>query len=1087
MWLVRLALSRPKAVGVLVILIGILGVLSAIQAPKDIFPSINIPVVSVIWSYDGLAPQEMEQRVVNLSERAFTTTVANIDHIESQSYSGVSVIKVYFQPGADIGRSIAQISATSETILRFMPPGMTPPLILQYDATDVPIVQVSLSSNTYSTFQLFDYAMNFLRPQLITIRGASISLPYGGAGRQIMVDLDPKKMLARGVSGPDVASALASQNLILPAGDAKMGVRDYRVRINNSPSSVEDFNKIPIKMVNGAVVTIGDVAYVHDGHSVQTNIVRVNGEPAVLLTVFKSGNASTLDVLSQIRAKLPQIRATLPPGMEVHLLMDQSFFVRAAIFGVVREAAIAAALTALMILLFLGSWRSMLIVASSIPLSILSSIALLHALGYTLNTLTLGGLALAVGMLVDDATVEIENSTRLLRLGYGLREAILTSAQQVALPALASTLSICIVFVPISMLSGVAQSLFAPLGLAVVLAMLPSYLLSRTLVTTMMRSLLGKELDIYQHDMLAEREGMVTNHGEDIMARRNIVERFLWRLHELFEGYFDSLREHYHNALEWVLHHRPVIAIGLPLFFIASILLIPVIGQDFFPQVDAGQIRLHVRAPAGTRLEETAKLFTQVEQVVRQVIPKQELSLLIDNIGISGGLNFAYSSVNTISTDDGEIYISLTEKHHPVAMYQQELRKVLAQRFPQCTFYFQPADLVTQVLDFGTSAPIDIQVTGPYFNQAKNLALAKEILRRVSKVEGVVDPYLYQVTDAPELRVHVDRTRAMMVGLTQQRVAGSVLDMLSSSSLVSPSFYLDPHNGVQYAVVVQTPQYRVSSIPDLLSVPITNGTTGGQPQLLANLATVTRDTTPEVISHYNIQPVYDVLVSVQGRDLGSTVADIQHILARLKKQVPRGSQVHIVGQAQTMVSSFHQLGFGLIFAIVLIYLLLTVNFESWLDPFIVMMAAPGALAGVVWMLYVTQTTFNVPSLMGTIMGIGVATANSILLVTFANEQRQEGKDPVQAALAAGTTRFRPVIMTALAMIIGMLPMALGMGEGGEMNAPLGRAAIGGLLLATVTTLFFVPTIYSIIHLRLERHREKLEDVFASPTEPETGA
>jgi multidrug efflux pump subunit AcrB len=1063
MWIVRLALSRPRTIAVMAILIALLGVLSITRTPTDILPSIKIPVVYVIWQYPGLSPREMEGRVVRVSEAVITTSVSNVEHVESQSLSGLGIEKVYFQPGVQISQAVAQLSSIMQTILGTMPPGMRPPLIQQYDASDVPILQLALSSDTLPVSKLYDLALiNVLFP-LVTVNGAHLSLPFGGSQRLINVDLDPQAMTAKGVNAQDVANAISAQNLVLPAGTAKMGSREYVVLLNNSPSAVQAFNDVPIKVVNNATVFVRDVAHVHDGHDIQKSIVRVDGKQSVLMTILKGGDASTITVVDQIKARLPQIRQVLPPEAKLDVLQDQSVFVRASVNGVVRETVIAAALTGLMILLFLGSWRSTLVVVISIPLSILASLTVLGALGETLNTLTLGGLALAVGMLVDDATVEVENTTRNLGEGLPLRQAILHSAQQVAMPALASTLCICIVFVPVALLTGVGKSLFMPLALAVVLAMLPSYFLSRTLVTTMMQGLLGKELHLYQPGHERSRGGLI------------------WRIHEMFEVWFEALRDRYHGALARALTHRALTGGALLLFLAASALLLPRIGEDFFPNVDAGQLRLHVRVPLGTRMEETARRFSEIEGTIRQVVPPREIALILDNIGLAGWQSFTAGNTGTIGAADGEIDISLTPEHHSTREYTRALRKTLAARYPDCAFYFQPADIETQVLNFGASAPIDIQVLGPYFNKEKNYALARQVQRQVAQVAGVVDSYIYQEPDAPALLLDVDRTRAVQMGLTQQSVANNLLVSLASNTQTAPSFYLDPRNGFQYNVQVQTPQYRINSMDALLATPIAadNSTQGvPTPQLLSNLASTDRTTTPAIVTHINTQPAFDVFASVENRDLGAVAADIGRILGTANRQAPRGSYVTMSGQVRTMSSSFLQMGLGLVFAIVLIYLLLTVNFESWVDPFVILMASPGALCGVLWMLYVTQTTFNVPSLMGTIMCIGVATSNSILLVTFANQQREEGKNALEAAQAAGYTRFRPVIMTALAMILGMLPMSLGLGEGGEQNAPLGRAVIGGLSVSTLTTLFLVPLMYSVLR-RHEIQRPAESDVKAA--------
>ena len=1082
MWIVHLALNRPRMIAVLAILIAILGGLNIVRMPKDIFPKINYPVVAVVWSYGGLAPEEVDKRVLLLSEQAISTTVSNIEHIETQSLPGTGIIKVYLQPGSKVGQAITQIASTSQAVIQHMPQGITPPNILDYDASDVPIVQLALSSETLPITQVNDLTGTVVFPQLITVKGAALSPPNGGTQRLINVDIDPQAMTSKGVTAQELASAIGRQNLILPAGDAKIGKRDYFVRINNSPESVREFNNLPIKMVNGATIFVRDVAHVRNGNGIQVSLVRVNAKPAVLLTILKNGGASTLDVVNGVKAKLPLIRSLLPDGVKLDLLLDQSVFVGEVITGVVKEALIAACLTGLMILLFLGSWRSTLVVAISIPLSIFASIVALGAMGQTLNTLTLGGLSLAVGMLVDDATVEVENTTRNLADGFPLRRAILHSAQQVALPALTSTLSICIVFIPVAFLSGVAASLFIPLALAVVFAMIPSYLLSRTLVTTMMQSLLGKELDLYAPDA-----------APDSPSKRNVI----WKVHTFFEHRFEAGREVYRRLLEWTLHHRALTVAGLALFFGLSACLLPFVGQDFFPSVDSGQMRLHVRVPPGTRLEETGKRFSQIEDTIKQILPPKEVALVLDNIGLANGTSYVRGSSGTISSADGEIDVSLAPGHHSTWGYMAQIRKALIKQYADCTFYFQPADIETQVLDFGTSAPVDVQVLGPYENQAKNYALAQEIQRQVGDVAGVVDTYIYQVQNVPELRLDVDRQRALQVGLYQGDAAGNILVSLSSSARVAPTYFLDTKNGNQYSVSAQTKQYKISSVADLMATPVSvpSATQGSPaiPQFLSNLATVHRDTTPAIVSAYQILPVFDVFASVENRDLGSATADIQKIVARVQKNAPKGTNIVINGQALTMQTSFKQMGLGLLFAIVLIYLLLTVNFESWVDPLVILMAAPGALSGVLWSLFVTRTTFNVPSLMGTIMSIGVATANSILLVTFANEMRQVNHKPqadknanngehdeteeggehrqnsdadheavTNAALAAGYTRFRPVIMTALAMILGMLPMSLGLGEGGEQNAPLGRAVIGGLLVATFTTLFFVPIMYTVL-------------------------
>ena len=1041
MWIVKLALRRPYTFIVMAILILILGVVTVNRTPTDVFPTIDIPVVSVIWSYGGISPDEMEKRIVTISERAATTTVSDIEHIESSSLPGVAVIKFYFQPGAKVEAGVAQLTAISQTLLRIFPPGTTPPLILRYSASSVPILQLGMGSKTLSEQQLFDLGTNVIRTQLATVQGASIPLPYGGKARQIMVDLDMQALIAKGLSPSDVSNAINAQNLILPAGTAKMGGTEYNVRLNSSPQVVDELNSLPIKTINGTTITVGDVANVHDGYAVQNSIVRENGRRSALLTVLKNGDASTLSVVDRIKQAIPRIQQTLPPALNVEQLFDQSVFVRASVNGVVREALIAACLTAAMILLFLGSWRSTLIVAVSIPLSILCSIIILGALGQTLNVMTLGGLALAVGILVDDATVEIENVHRNMGMGKKLQIAILDGAMQIAAPTFVSTLSICIVFVPVAFLSGAVRSLFLPLAMAVVFAMLSSYLLSRTLVPVMVKMLLKKEAELYT-------EGEHAHGGTGP----------IWALHHAFNARFERFRNGYRGMLEWALHHRLVVVGAFGAFFLFSFALLPFIGQDFFPNVDAGQFRLHVRAPAGTRIEETERLFERVEQTIRETVPKKEIGMVLDNIGIpTGGVNLAFSDSVTIGPADGEILVSLKEgEHRPTPEYVRELRTKLKAKFPGTTFFFQPSDIVTQILNFGLPAPIDLQVTG---RDPKNYEVVKEIADKVRGVQGAVDVHVHQVVDTPEIRVNVDRTRAQEIGLTQRDVANSLLLSLSGSGQAAPNYWLDPKNGVSYSVAVQTPQYNLSSVADLNNTPVVaNGTT----QLLSNLSTTGRGKTPQVISHYNVQPVFDVYANVQGRDLGGVARDINKILDSYHRKLPKGTTLVMRGQVQSMNSAFLGLGFGLLFAILLVYFLMVVNFQSWLDPFIIITALPGALSGILWMLFVTQTTFSVPSLMGAIMCIGVATANSILLVTFANGRREEGDNAFDAALAAGYTRLRPVLMTAAAMIIGMLPMALGLGEGGEQNAPLGRAVIGGLSVATFTTLFFVPIIYSAL-------------------------
>jgi len=1027
------------------ILIAILGVVSIFTMPTDIFPNIDIPVVSVIWSYSGVSPEDMEKRIVTICERAMTTTVNDIEHIESQSYYGLSVIKVFLQPKAKPEMAIAQITSLTQSILRVMPPGIFPPGVVKYDASSVPILQLGLSSNTLTEQQLFDYGTNFIRTQLATVQGASVPLPYGGKYREIMVDLDPDALYANHLSATDVSNAVNLQSLILPAGTAKVGDREYLVMLNSSPTVVTALNDLPIKSENGATVYIKDVGHVRDGFAVQTNIVREDGRRGALLTIIKNGNASTLDIVSRVRATLPRILSSLPPELKVKQLFDQSLFVRAAVNGVVREAGIAALLTGLMILLFIGSWRSTVVVCISIPLSILTSLVILGFLGKTINVMTLGGMALAVGILVDDATVEIENINRNLAMKKPITRGILDGAQQIAVPAFVSTLCICIVFVPVLFLSGAAKYLFTPLALAVVFAMLASYLLSRTLVPTMVKYLLRSEVDIYQR-------------GEEEIGVGPI-----WRVHYAFNRRFLRMRESYKTALAWCLAHRRAVVLMFAVFVVGSFSLIFWIGEDFFPYTDSGQMRLHVRAPEGTRIEETERLFAQIEDQVRQEIPADEMDTILDNIGLPiSGINLAFSDSVTLGPADGEILISLKPDHRtPTPVYTRRLRDRLRAKFPDARFFFQAANITNQILNFGLPAPIDVQVVGR--DAPASYKIAKEIERRVALVPGAVDVHVHQEVNYPTVRVDVDRTKAEEVGLTQQNVANSVLISLSSSGQVAPNQWLNPQNGVNYQLVAQTPQNQVDSFDALLRTPITLGAgSGGKTQLLSNLASVSRGVSTTVASHYNVQPVMDVYANVEQRDLGGVAHQVERIMSDVSPQLPKGSWMALRGQVQTMRSSFIGLGFGILFAIVLVYLLMAVNFQSWVDPFIILWALPGALAGIVWMLFVTQTTFSVPSLMGTIMCIGVATSNSILLVTFANDERLEGKNSSAAALSAGFTRIRPVIMTALAMIVGMLPMALGLGEGGEQNAPLGRAVIGGLLVATFTTLFFVPVMYSYL-------------------------
>ncbi len=1053
MWIVHLALRRPYTFIVMAILIAILGAVSIVTMPTDIFPYINIPVVGVIWSYQGMSPDDMAKRVLVVSERAMTTTVNDIERIESTAYNGVGLIRVYMQPGTNVDLSVAQVTAVCQTLLRTLPPGIFPPLIVQYDASSVPILQLGLSSNTLTEQELYDLGQNFVRTRLATVPGISVPLPYGGKVRTVMVDLDPDALYGKGLSATDISSALNLQNLILPTGTAKIGTREYLIQLNSSPELVSAINDMPIRTVNGAPVYMRDVAQVRDGYQVQTNIVRSNGSRSALLTVLRHGGASTLSVVKGVQQLLPKIEATLPPSLKITQLFDQSLFVRASVSGVIREATIAAGLTALMILLFLGSWRSTLIVCLSIPLSILTSLIVLGLLGQTINVMTLGGMALAVGILVDDATVEIENVHRNMGIrGKTLVRAILDGAQQIAVPAFVSTLSICIVFVPVLMLSGAAKYLFTPLAMAVVFAMLTSYLLTRTVVPTLVHYLLESEIALYQEE------------GEASAAAAKAAGP-IWRVHQAFDRKFERLRDGYHGLLAWVLEHRAVTATAFLVFAFGSLGLVAMIGQDFFPFVDSGQMRLHVRCPTGTRIEHAEQVFAGVEAEVRRLIPPSELNSILDNIGLpNSGINLAFSDSATNGDGDGEILISLNEGHRPTPAYTRELRQDLAVKFPAETFFFQAANITSQILNFGLPAPVDVQVTGN--NAEQNYRIAAQLRNQIAALPGAVDVFIRQQMDYPTVNVNVDRVRADEAGLTQRDVASSLLISLSSSGQVAPNQWLNPANGVNYQVAVQTPTYKIETFDAMQRTPVTTASGGsGSKQLLDNLATLKRTTSPAIESHYDVQPVIDLYASPDRRDLGGFAADVTKIIDQAQATLPRGSTIDLRGQVDTMRTSFTRLGLGMVFAVVLVYLLMAVNFQSWLDPFIILTALPGAMAGMLWMLYLTRTTLSVPSLMGAIMGIGVATANSILLVTFANDERAEGKSAVEAALSAGFTRIRPVMMTALAMIIGMVPMALALGEGGEQNAPLGRAVIGGLLLATPTTLFFVPLIYSLLRTK----------------------
>ena len=1055
MWIVALALRRPYTFVVLALLLLILGPIVIYRTPTDIFPNIDIPVVSILWNYAGLNAQDLSSRIVTLNERVLTTTVDDVEHSESQSLNGIAVVKVFFQPHANIEKAIAQITAICQTQLRQLPPGTTPPLIITYNASTVPILQLALSGQKLSEQQLFDYGVNFIRTRLVTVAGAAIPYPYGGKLPQVQVDLDTNALQAKGLSPNDVVNAISAQNLILPSGTTKIGQFEYDVDLNGSPKTVAELNDLPIKRVGQTTIYIRDVAFVRNGFPPQTNIVRVDGKRASLLTIQKTGNASTLDIISGIKALLPRIEAQLPPELEIKPLADQSLFVRASINGVLREGLIAACLTGLMILVFLGSWRSTVIIAVSIPLSILTSIIVMSALGETINIMTLGGLALAVGILVDDATVEIENINRNIAEGKEIQKAILDGAQQIAVPAFVSTLAICIVFLPMFFLTGVARYLFVPLAEAVVFAMLASYLLSRTLVPTMAKYLLRGHEQEAGHLNTTSRNPFI-------------------RIQVAFELAFERYRDRYHQMLERCLHRRTAFLWGFAAACAGSfVLLVPWLGRDFFPRVDAGQFKLHLRARAGTRIEETAGLCDRIESFIRQQIPPREISSIIDNIGLPySSINLSYSNSAPTGPADADILVSLTPKHQPTEGYVHDLRLQLAEHFPGVDFSFLPADIVSQILNFGLPSPIDIQVTG--YDVQDNRRFADQLLRRIQMVPGTADLRIQQPFDEPYLHIHVDRTKAQLAGFTQRDVATNLLISLSGSFQTSPTYWLNPKNGVSYSVATQTPQYRLDSLQGLQNIPIT-GASGATPAILGSLATIQRGTGMALVSHYDIQPVIDIYGSVQRRDLGGVADDIQKIVDDSRKELPRGSEMVIRGQVQTMKSSYSGLISGLAFAILLVYLLIVVNFQSWLDPFIIVAALPAALAGIVWFLFVTKTTVSVPALTGSIMCMGVATANSILVVSFAKEQMQEGKDAVTAAMAAGFTRFRPVLMTALAMIFGMVPMAIGLGEGGEQNAPLGRAVIGGLIFATAATLFFVPVFFSLLHERKNPGEQPLEN------------
>ena len=1051
MWIVNLALRRPYTFIVMAIMIVLATPLALMRTPVDVLPAINIPVISVIWNYSGFSATEMTNRITSVHERILTTTVNNIQHVESTSLPGIAVVKVFLQPGANVQTAIAQTVSSAQAIVRQMPQGATPPLVITYSASSIPVIQLGLSSQTLSEQSLADIALNFLRPQLITVPGVQIPFPYGGRTRVVAIDLDPQALQAKGLTPADIVNAVNAQNLVLPTGTAKMGQTEYRIDTNASADTVADISNLPVQTINGATTYLREVAAVRDGFAPQTNVVRQNGQRGVLISILKSGDASTLKVVSDLKALLPKVIPTLPEGLTITPLFDQSVFVNAAVQGVIHEALIAAVLTAMMILLFLGNWRSTLIIAISIPLSIFTSLIALSALGETINIMTLGGLALAVGILVDDATVTIENIERHLHLGTNLHDAILEGAGEIAVPALVSTLCICIVFVPMFFLTGVARFLFVPLAEAVVFAMLASYVLSRTLVPTLAMLLFRPQQ---------------ANTGAD-----HSTSRFA-RIHHAFNHAFERLRAWYIVLLTILLVRRRFYALCFLGFCVLSTGLVFVLGRDFFPNADSGNLRLHVRAPTGYRIEETARLADQVERVIRATVPPDELGAIVDNLGLPvSGINLSYSNAGTIGTLDGELLIALKPGHRATQHYVQALRTLLPERFPGVEFFFQPSDIITQILNFGQPAAIDVQVLGN--DLASNMTIASSLMKKIRQIPGAVDVHVLQRNDEPTLLADMDRTRMQQLNLSAQNVAQNMLISLSGSSQTTPSFWINPRTGVQYPLQIQTPQYNLSSVDDLLGTPISaSGRTGTPLQLLGNLVQVRSTVNPAVITHYNIRPAIDVYVSVEGRDLGAVAGEIDRIVADARATLPRGTDLTMRGQIETMRTSYIGLGAGVAMAIVLVYLLIVVNFQSWLDPLIIISAMPAALAGIAWMLFITGTHLSVPALTGAIMTVGVATANSILVVSFARQRLAAGAPPLTAALEAGATRIRPVLMTALAMIIGMVPMALGLGEGAEQNAPLGRAVIGGLLFATVSTLLFVPLVFGGVHARLARRRAR---------------
>ncbi len=1059
--IVKMALTRPYTFVVMSILVLMFGATAALRTPTDIFPNIGIPVISVVWQYTGLPPEDMAGRIVSVYERVLTTTVNDIEHIESQSLSGYGIVKIYFQPSVDINAAQAQVTSVSQTILKQLPAGVTPPLMLVYNASSVPIMQLALSSATLSQTALNDLAMNFIRPQLATVPGAQMPYAYGGTAKQVQIDLDQKALHAHNLSANDVGAALARQNLITPVGTQKIGSYEYIIDLNDSPKRLEAFNDMPIKVVDGAVVFMRDVAYVHNGAPPQTNVVELDGQKGVLMSVLKIGSASTLDIIANVKARLPPIEDTLPPGVKLRIVGDQSGFVRDSVAAVVREGLIAATLTGLMILVFLGSWRSTLIITVSIPLAVLSSLIMLSVLGQTINVMTLGGLALAVGILVDDATVTIENINRHMEeLGEDIVTAITRGAQEIMPPATIALFCICIAFVPLLALGGVAGYLFRPLAMAVVFAMIASYILTYTLVPTMARFLLKEGHGQEDHGQEGHGQGGHAGHGHGAAPGRR--PGFFARFQAGFERRFERLRQGYVGLLGLALQYRVTFACGFLAVARLSLGLAPTLGQDFFPSIDSGAIRIHLRAPTGTRIEETTLLTNQVEQKIRSIIPPKRVASIVNNIGLPiSGINISYGNSGTIGVFDSDMLVTLNEGETSTEAYVKTLREVLPKTFPSLTFSFLPADIVGQILNFGSPAPLDVQVAGA--NAEANRLFANKLLARIRHVTGVADPRVQEQFLSPALKVDFNRELAGVVGLTESDASTSIQATLSGSTQTAPTYWLDPSNGVSYAVSVQTPQYSIDTLGDLKNLPLT---AAGSTQLLGGLATFTPEPLSAVVTHYDIRSAVNILATTQDRDLGAVAHDIQTIVDGARGELPKGSTVTMRGQVVTMFTAYQQLYVGLAVSIVLIYLLIVVNFQSWLDPFVIITALPAALAGIVWMLFITHTHLSVPALTGAIMCMGVATANSILVVSFAREQLASGMDAVSAALAAGATRLRPVMMTALAMIIGMGPMAIEPGQ----NAPLGRAVIGGLMLATLATLFFVPVVFSLAHRTAHRSR-----------------